>query len=347
MKFTKNRRIQEKVQGGERLKFPEHVIGGKCNGLQKDFRQLVEKCWKHRPKDRPDFAKIIEILTSLLQRLEKPKETGCQTRLMSMKELKEARANSSCFSFGKLSSIPNDPSWPPVAMKPPAPSPVKVQKSKRSQGKWLFFNLSMKIVSKVRPFMVELHSLKLSEIAWQGGGNRKKNLQSHVVRSFSKSSESMSDDLSVAGGLCDHSQIRSPFETGPAFMKKPGCDWSYFFKGDSSVDDSRSSATADSSRLGSVDKSKWESDASRVGLLNTLPGRSGTDSLAAAEKSLHDYFATESSSIDGLDAYIDLAREFHGQKTVPDSVKQSDPQPFVPCPQLLEFCPEFEHTLRR
>lgn len=335
VKFTKNRRIQEKVQSGERLKFPDQVIGGKCNGLQKEFRQLIEKCWKHRPKDRPDFARIIESLTSLLERLEKPKDTGVQTRLMSMKELKEARANSSCFSFGKLSSIPNDPSWPPVAMKPPVQSPVKVQKSKRSQGKWLFFNLSMKIVSKVRPFM--------------GVGNRKKNLQSHVVQSFSKSSDSMSDDLSVAGGLCDHSQIRSPFETGPAFMKKPGCDWSYFFKGDSSVDDSRSSATAESSRLGSVDKSsKWESDASRVGVLNTLPGKSGTDSLAAAEKSLHDYFATESSSIDGLDAYIDLAREFHGQKTaVTNSNKQSDPQPFVPCPQLLEFCPEFEHTLRR
>lgn len=169
------------------------------------------------------------------------------------------------------------------------------------------------------------------------------------MQSFSSSSDSFSDNLPVAGG---QGQIRSPFETKPAFMKNAGSDWSCLFKGDSSVDDSRSSATAESSRLGFVDKTKWEYDASRVGSLNTLPGRSGTDSLAAAEKSLHDYFATESSSIDGLDAYIDLAREFHNQtgcqKTgVSNSKVQSGPQPFVPCPQLLEFCPEFEQNLRR
>lgn len=161
VKFNKNLRIQEKVLSGERLKFPDAVIGGKCNGLQREFKRLVERCWKQRPKDRPDFANIIEILTSLLERLEKPKETGSQMRLMSMKELKEARTNSSCFSFGKFSSIPQDPSWPPVAMKPPVQSPVKVQKSKRSQGKWLFFNLSMKIVSRVRPFMVCAYRLRI------------------------------------------------------------------------------------------------------------------------------------------------------------------------------------------
>ena len=58
-KFAKNRRIEEKILNGERLRFPDQAIGGKCNGVQKAFRQLIEKCWKQKPRDRPDFSEII------------------------------------------------------------------------------------------------------------------------------------------------------------------------------------------------------------------------------------------------------------------------------------------------
>lgn len=57
--YAKNSQIREKVLRGERLKFPDNVVGGKCNGIQDDFRRLIELCWHPDPDSRPDFGKII------------------------------------------------------------------------------------------------------------------------------------------------------------------------------------------------------------------------------------------------------------------------------------------------
>lgn len=57
--YAKNSQIREKVLRGERLKFPDNVVGGKCNGIQEDFRRLIELCWHPDPDTRPDFGKII------------------------------------------------------------------------------------------------------------------------------------------------------------------------------------------------------------------------------------------------------------------------------------------------
>lgn len=57
--FVKNHQIRERVLRGERLQFPTNIIGGNCNGMQDDFRNLIELCWHPNPDLRPDFGKII------------------------------------------------------------------------------------------------------------------------------------------------------------------------------------------------------------------------------------------------------------------------------------------------
>lgn len=179
------------------------------------------------------------------------------------------------------------------------------------------------------------------------GGNKKKEIESHVVHSFSSSSDSLFDDFQPPKDIEEKGRFRSPFEAKPAFMKDAGNDWGCLFKGDSSAATSKSS-TAVKSLAGSLDKhSKWD-ETSRVGYQNTLSNKGGTGSLTDAEKSLHDLFATESSSMDGLDALIEYCRKYYQSPAKGTSfVKQGGPQPAFPCPQLMEFFPEIMDKMRR
>lgn len=186
--------------------------------------------------------------------------------------------------------------------------------SKHSQRKWRFFNM-VKFVQKVKP-------------PFLGANKKTASTTNHSKDSYQFSVESDQTSSNTSSPIkLPTNQLKSPFETGAA-VKLNGftmgdstfCEYktrdldssetSTGFDGKSTTLDSDTIPTI-SGKRSSVLGSKGEMLSSYEEILSD--DDEVTDQLVEFEESLHDYFANDSSSFEGLDAYIQFAKEYHDE----------------------------------
>lgn len=185
---------------------------------------------------------------------------------------------------------------------------VKRPMSKHSQRKWKFFNM-MKLVQKVKPSFMGAPKKPASSVTT----NHSKDSYSYLVES---------DQSSGSTGYAAK-QMKSPFETAPGKkLNDLSMSNELLNKAPSSQDDSAKSLSGfygqsldfkstsfNSNKINSTLDLNNEMVLSQV---QDFSEEDTDDRLVEFEESLHDYFANESSSLEGLDdAYIQFAKEFH------------------------------------
>lgn len=183
---------------------------------------------------------------------------------------------------------------------------VKRPMSKHSQRKWKFFNM-MKLVQKVKPSFMGAPKKPSSSVTT----NHSKDSYSYLVES---------DQSSGSTGYAAK-QMKSPFETAPGKKLNDLYMGNELLNKAPSQEDSAKSLSGfhgqvldfkstsfNSNKISSILDLNSEMVSSQV---QDFSEEDTNDRLVEFEESLHDYFANESSSLEGLDTYIQFAKEFH------------------------------------